>query len=191
MAKLTKKQQSAIGRKSRRKGKTFERWCARFFYKWFEGQWQTTRNSGRTDLKGDIYCVDCPLSDLVVECKHDKKYNVMSMLRPTEAFKHLIRKYRRRQVNIGWSCTLLLVVKNKAGVWLAVISNKYSLNEILINRNVSAVVIEGVYFFKLEQSIVQLKSMISEIHADVMEYTTRDKNAGTKGMGRTGRGGQN
>lgn len=189
MAKLTKKQQSAIGRRSRRKGKAFECWCARFFYKWFEGKWQSTRNSGRTDLKGDIYCVDYPLSDLVVECKHDKKYNVMSMLRPTEAFKHLIRKYRRRQVNIGWGCTLLLIVKNKAGVWLAVVSNKYNLNEVLVSRDVSAVVIEGVYFFKLEQSISQLKNIIRDIHVDAVEQMARDKDARSKGVGRTGRDG--
>ena len=183
MTRLSKDQQSAIGRRSRTKGKTFERWCANFFTQWFEGKWQTTRNSGRTDLKGDIYRLDAPDLEIVVECKNNKSYNASGMTKPTEATKQLVRKYRRRQVNLGWSWTLLLVVKNKAGVWVAAMSNCHSLSEVLVRKDVSAIVIEGIYFFKLNQSIAELKHIISKEHSNYTEQVVRNAGAKTKGLG--------
>ena len=100
---------SQIGRMSRRKGKSFENWVARYFSKWTNLEWRTTRNSGRTDLKGDIYCVSRPELQLVVECKNDKKYSVHAMLKPTKAFKDLFKKYAL------WNH--IIIVKNETGVW--------------------------------------------------------------------------
>ena len=182
MAGLTKEQQSRIGKRSRRKGKSFEQWCARFFRKWFEGKWETTRNSGRTDLHGDIYRLDAPDMPFVVECKHDKKYTIKAMAKPTEAIKQLVRKYRRRQMNLGWDWTLLLVVKNEAGVWVAMISNNNNLSDVLVGTDVVAIVTYGIYFFKLEQSIYQLKKILTKTYKLHMEQLARDAGVKSKGV---------
>lgn len=80
MAKLTKEQQSAIGRRSRAKGKRFERRVAALLREWTGADWQTTRNSGRTDLKGDVYVPDCPEADgILVECKDRKAWTLKAV----------------------------------------------------------------------------------------------------------------
>ena len=94
---------------SRRKGKSFECWCARYFTQWTGLEWQTTRNSGRTDLKGDIYCVSRPDLLLIVECKHRKEYSVHAMLKPTEAFTKMVRRY---------SPLTMIIIKNETGIWV-------------------------------------------------------------------------
>ena len=94
---------------SRRKGKSFECWCARYFTQWTGLKWETTRNSGRTDLKGDIYCVSCPDLPLIVECKHRKEYSVHAMLKPTEAFTKMVRRY---------GPLTMVIIKNETGIWV-------------------------------------------------------------------------
>ena len=109
---MAKRTASQIGRMSRRKGKSFECRMARYFTKWTGEKWESTRNSGRTDLKGDIYCVDKPNLRFDVECKDDKKYTTHAMTVPTKAWKDLIKKYifkNRRPT--------MLLVNNDAGVW--------------------------------------------------------------------------
>jgi len=111
-----KRTASQVGKMSRRKGKAFERWCARYFTKWTGLKWETTRNSGRTDLKGDIYCVSRPDLPLVVECKNDKRYSVHAMMKPTKAFTDMVYDSICRAESVD-SC-LIIIVKNETGVWM-------------------------------------------------------------------------
>lgn len=85
MAKLTEAEQSKIGRRSRRRGKKFERVVAGSYRDWFGNNWQTNRNSGRTDLPGDIYCVD-RASMVFVECKHRQNWSVGDILRHNKGY---------------------------------------------------------------------------------------------------------
>lgn len=143
---MKKRTQSQVGKLSRRKGKTFERWCARYFTKCTGKKWETTRNSGRTDLKGDIYCVSRPSLGLVVECKHRKEYSVHAMLKPTEAYKKLMRKYyfnRGTPHNSG--VPLMLLIKNDTGVWII-----STLLDFIVERG-EMMVISNLTWVKLEQ----------------------------------------
>jgi len=105
---------SQIGKMSRRKGKQFERWCAGHFTKFTGLLWQTTRNSGRTDLKGDIYCVDYPDLPVVIECKNDKRYTAHAMLKPTKEFWDMVHCTRSK---IG-NKILIIILKNETGIWI-------------------------------------------------------------------------
>ncbi len=69
---------SAVGRKSRRKGKRFEQEVARFMTSVTGMEFTSTRNSGRTDLKGDVYAISDPYR-FVVECK-DRRMTVKSLM---------------------------------------------------------------------------------------------------------------
>lgn len=71
---------SKIGRKSSSKGKVFERLVAAIYRRLYAEDWQSTRNSGRTDLKGDIYSVDRE-SGILVECKHRKTWKTGDILK--------------------------------------------------------------------------------------------------------------
>lgn len=188
MPKLTKLQQSSIGKRSRRKGKGFERYCATIFTKWFYGDWRTTRNSGRTDLKGDIYCLQTPDMPLVVECKHDKRYTLRAMARPTDAFKELVRKYRRRQVQLGWGWTLLLIIKNQAGTWVAMISNTKNLNSVLRRGDCLAITTNGMQFFKIDQALEGIHRCIASMCSTEQKADARPR---SKGMDKSSKKGKN
>lgn len=108
-----KRTASQVGKFSRRKGKSFERWCARYFTQWTGLKWETTRNSGRTDLKGDIYCLSRPDLPLVVECKNDKRYSVHAMLKPTKAFTDMINKTIEKS-----PYDPMFIIKNETGIWI-------------------------------------------------------------------------
>jgi len=92
---MSKRTASQIGRGSRCKGKRFEVWCANYFTQITGLKWESTRNSGRTDLKGDVYCVSRPDLALVIECKFDRRYSVHAMLKPTKAQE----RYRHLDIN--------------------------------------------------------------------------------------------
>ncbi len=111
-----KKTASQVGKFSRSKGKRFERQMARYFTKWTGLNWQTTRNSGRTDLKGDIYCLDFPDAPIVVECKDRKTYTVHAMLKPTKAFRDMVLQTILRAVEVEYT---LILVKNETATWVA------------------------------------------------------------------------
>ena len=117
--KKNKRTASQVGKMSRRKGKAFECFCARYFTAWTGTKWETTRNSGRTDLKGDIYCVEHPDMNMVIECKHRKAYIVHAMLKPTKAFEDMIDESLAK---LRGSQYLIFIVKNETGVWM---SNTY------------------------------------------------------------------
>ena len=113
---MSKRTLSQIGRGSRRKGKRFEVWCANYFTQQTGLKWETTRNSGRTDLKGDIYCVSRPDLSFVVECKNDKHYSVHAMLKPTKKFASMVCDLYARPVHK--EKRLIIIVKNDTGVWV-------------------------------------------------------------------------
>lgn len=56
------------------------------YREWFGGNWQTTRNSGRTDLPGDIYCEDVHVP-IVVECKHRTSWGLDQIIRNTKEYR--------------------------------------------------------------------------------------------------------
>lgn len=110
-----KRTASQVGKMSRRKGKSFECWCARYFTQWTGLEWRTTRNSGRTDLRGDIYCLSRPDLPLVVECKHDRRYSVHAMLKPTKAFADMVAAHFHMRDKMD--VKLILLIKNETGIW--------------------------------------------------------------------------
>ena len=122
-----KRTQSQIGKHSRRKGKKFENWCARYFSQWTGLKWSSTRNSGRTDLKGDIFCVSRPDLPLVVECKHDKRYSVHAMLKPTKAWTDMIIKCNAKLPL--QTPDFVVVVKNDTGIWIG--GNIFGINKLI------------------------------------------------------------
>jgi len=121
-----KRTPSQVGKMSRRKGKSFERWCARYFTQWTGLKWETTRNSGRTDLRGDIYCVSRPNLPLIVECKHDKRYSVHAMLKPTKAFADMVAIHFARRDKLDTK--LVLLIKNETGIWFGGLFDVYYLS---------------------------------------------------------------
>jgi hypothetical protein len=108
---------------SRRKGKSFERWCASYFTNLTGLKWETTRNSGRTDLPGDIYCVDRPDLPVFVECKFRSAYTAHAMLKPTKAFSDMVKNnFIKLQYKYGYDY-IIIIVKNDTGVWFCCASS--------------------------------------------------------------------
>lgn len=115
---------SKIARRSRRKGKSFECLMARTFRDWFGHNWQTSRNSGRTDIPGDIFCVDRP-TRIMVECKHRKSWSIRDIVRQNTSYvanlEEVIQKHhdladeRRGLINYP---LLWVWRKDENGLWL-------------------------------------------------------------------------
>lgn len=82
---------SKVGRKSRRKGKKFECEIAGLLRHWTGEDWQSTRNSGRTDLPGDIYCLSRPTL-VSVECKDRKCWMTRDLLLGNVGYVNEMRK---------------------------------------------------------------------------------------------------
>lgn len=124
MAKYTPEQMekfSRTGRKSRRKGKSFERMVAGVLRLWTPGtDWQTTRNSGRTDLPGDVYAPDRQ-TQCVIECKHRKNWSVQDIIRNNKGYADEMRKVYCED----WGPVmkthpfLLIFCFNDAGLWVS------------------------------------------------------------------------
>lgn len=147
---MSKRTQSQVGKMSRRKGKSFERWVARYFTQWTGLKWETTRNSGRTDLKGDIYCVSKPDLPLVVECKDDKRYSVHAMLKPTKAWTDMIKEVSRRSSVPGMDA-LIFIVKNETGIWFNYRERKIVPDSAIIGKpNKEIMSLQNRLWFKLE-----------------------------------------
>ena len=84
---------SKVGRRSRRKGKKFEQLVARSLSEATGRRFTSTRNSGRTDLKGDVYDVDNP-SGSVIECK-DRGLSIKSLITGCKWLEAAVRKTER------------------------------------------------------------------------------------------------
>ena len=115
---MTEKQ-SKIGRKSRNKGKSFERKMAIKHREWMPGtNWQTTRNSGRTDLPGDIFDMDGE-TIVLSECKHRQTWNVRGLTLGNTSYRN-----NRQEVIDGWAKVqkrypiLMIWAQNEFGLWL-------------------------------------------------------------------------
>lgn len=113
---MTQKQ-SATGRKSRRKGKRFEREVAYIFTKATGRKWETTRNSGRTDLKGDIYCPEVPdMQQVIIECKHRKKLSMTSLVKFNKSVKDVIEKTCNDMIESHHVLQCVVVFKTDFGI---------------------------------------------------------------------------
>jgi len=139
---------------SRRKGKSFEREIARYFTEWTGIKWETTRNSGRTDLKGDIYCPSIPNFPLIVECKHRSAYSVHAMLKPTKTFMRMISDVLKKWLNdLDDDSDIMIIVKNETGIWATVrrkVSSK-RINKLFEtrNQNIRMFSVSGITWYEL------------------------------------------
>ncbi len=118
---------SKTGRKSRRKGKRFECEVARLLTEWTDDKWETTRNSGRTDLKGDVYCPGKRKYDSVlVECKDRKTFTVVAMVKGLKSMENQLQGIDQRYLdNYPEPCNRLLIfVKTDAGVFVSAASGR-------------------------------------------------------------------
>lgn len=128
---------SKTGRRSRRKGKRFECQIARLLTEWTGGKWETTRNSGRTDLKGDVYCPGNRAYDSVlVECKDRKTFTVAAMVKGLKSVENQLEGiYQRYLDNYPKPCNRLLIfIKTDAGVFVNATS--YRLTPAPLDSNV-------------------------------------------------------
>jgi len=98
---------SSVGRKSRRKGKAFEQEVARYLTAVSGEKFTSTRNSGRTDLKGDIYCMSTP-SRWVVECK-DRKLSIKALMSGSTWVHEAIMKASREAKSVGADSPVMFV----------------------------------------------------------------------------------
>jgi len=130
---------SKIGKHSRRKGKKFEQDIARMLRLGMGENWQTTRNSGRTDIKGDIYCSKYPF--IMIECKHRKSFSLRSMVQKNGLFQkaviYIIDEFNKFFTN---SSILIIFLKNETGLWVMVdFSNSSILNEMYIISDIQII----------------------------------------------------
>lgn len=109
---------SAVGRKSCRKGKVHEREIARVLRRATGCEWGRTKNSGRTDLGGDVWSPAgfCPF--VMVECKHRVEFETTAMVQGNAAYLNEMTK-----VVLDWGgrpaySTLVVLVKNSLGLWV-------------------------------------------------------------------------
>ena len=107
---MGKRTASQTGRLSRRKGKAFECWVARLFTKATGVKWETTRNSGRTDLRSDVYAPDLG-EPFIVECKHRKEYELGQMMSNTKSLQDVVNKAEKENL------PFIIIVKNQSGIW--------------------------------------------------------------------------
>lgn len=85
---------SQIGKRNRRVGKEFERVIARKLREVSGLDWQSTRNSGRTDLKGDVYCVNNRIygERILIECKNRDDMGVINLLKGNKIITNTVIK---------------------------------------------------------------------------------------------------
>jgi len=89
---------SSVGRRSRRKGKAFEQLVARYLSEVSGHQFTSTRNSGRTDIKGDVYS-SSSIDTMVIECK-DRALSIKSMMTGCSWLKEAIAK-AEKEAGVG------------------------------------------------------------------------------------------
>ncbi len=111
-----KKTQSQIGKLSRRKGKSFERTIANIFTQATGLKWVTTRNSGRTDLRGDIYCPELGREYFIVECKHRKEYELPQLMANTKSVQQVFNKLKTE------STGGIVVFKTSTSIWFSTVN---------------------------------------------------------------------
>lgn len=145
---------SKVGKRSRRKGKTCECEVANKLAELTGRLWSSTRNSGRTDLKGDVYCVGCKDPNfLVVEVKNrDWKWSDIlkrnaKVERELDGVKHLFLNGDTP------SAYLLIVAKVESVLWysmyLAGENGAKSLRS-NFNQGDDVLFINGVFWSRLD-----------------------------------------
>lgn len=116
---------SKVGRRSRRKGKAHECEIARVLRRASACEWQTVRNSGRTDLAGDVYSPGGFCDHVMIECKHRETFELAAMVQGHAAYvqemvKVVCEDWGRRPQHV-----LVVFVKNSLGLWaMAVTKDK-------------------------------------------------------------------
>jgi Holliday junction resolvase len=111
---------SKVGRRSRRKGKKFECNVAKMLRDVTGLDWQSTRNSGRTDLPGDIYCLDRECI-AVIECKdRPTQMTTRDVIRGNVGYKKQMEQVIERFKGQNWRMYKMLVVfrKDEYGIWV-------------------------------------------------------------------------
>ena len=120
MAKKPKKDWSSVGRASKDKGKRFERAIAALLSDVSGEDWQRSRNSGRTDIPGDVYRVDEPSYPVVVECKNRVSWSLKDRIKANAAYhKNLQEVLNTANLLDSRFRVLNVLCKDEAGVWVA------------------------------------------------------------------------
>jgi len=111
---------SKVGKRSRRKGKRFEQQISRFLSECTAAIFTSTRNSGRTDLPGDVYCVDERYEDKFVhECKHRESMSAHHMLMGNKAYSDEMDKVEYDFASRGQKYEGLIIWrKDEIGLWV-------------------------------------------------------------------------
>ena len=107
---MAKKTASQIGKLSRRKGKAFECWVARLFTKATGVKYETSRNSGRTDIRSDVFAPSLG-EPFIIECKHRREYELPQMMANIKSLQCVVDKA------VGEGIPYIIIVKNQSGVW--------------------------------------------------------------------------
>lgn len=130
MPPLTKAQQSKVGRRSRRKGKKLECMVAAWLRVNTRWEWETTRNSGRTDLKGDVYCLSHHdvNTHVVIECKHRQSWTTADVVKGnktyTREFEDVVNKWHETAAQL-----LIFFRKDSFGLWVAIVKRHHGKEE--------------------------------------------------------------
>lgn len=134
---------SRIGRKSRRKGKKYETTIAGCLRECMGLNWQTTRNSGRTDLKGDLYCLD-RADFVVVECKDRETFQPLCMLQENAGFVNELDKVRSETKGQGRVVVFSKVYKLGDFVGVLFDPEGRNVDDFLIDETRTGVIAGGV-----------------------------------------------
>lgn len=120
---------SAVGRRARSKGKRYEREIAALMRHWTGVDWQTTRNSGRTDLLGDVYLVGPDGREMrqhvFIECKHRASMRLVDLWRHPKAVSSQIEEAERQWRDNRQYHLFLMFVKTEVGT-LVTCSDRYA-----------------------------------------------------------------
>jgi len=115
---------SQVGKKSRRKGKRFECQIAILMREITGHDWQTVRNSGRTDIKGDVYCPESNIQAVHIECKHNSYFSISHLIKPVAGTRQQLEKIQNEAIDSKSELSMIFV-KNLTGIWLMLTSERW------------------------------------------------------------------
>lgn len=149
---------SKVGRRSRSKGKRFEREVAKMLTTHTGCVWQTTRNSGRTDLKGDVYSDVC-LNEVIVECKHRANLDMRHMLDNSKTWRMFMAELDSTNGEHG--DLQVAVVKTSYGVWASIwVRDGRTWRPVSVTSCPRIVTLQGVCWSRLEFVAAQIRTHI-------------------------------
>jgi Holliday junction resolvase len=159
-AKKKKVDWSKIGRKSRRKGKSFECQLARILTANTGVEWITSRNSGRTDVPHDVFCPKHfpHKGRWVIEAKHRKNLTFTDVIKRNKSYLDFIAEMGGKE----WA--VLVFRKDQYGIWAGTNGQPRFLTEMfdhdvaLKDKDFTWVLIQGWISHALRKGLLGLPS---------------------------------